>query len=39
MQIIKEQLDIEETLNKRIKNMSKFLNTKTKVIKGKYYKY
>ena len=34
MQIIKEKLDIEETLNKRIKNMLKFLNIKAKVIKG-----
>ena len=34
MQIIKEKLDIEKTLNKKIKNMLKFLNIKVKIIKG-----
>ncbi len=34
MQIIKEELEIEETLHKRIKNVLKFLNIKAKVIKG-----
>lgn len=34
MQIIKEQLDIEETLNKRIKNILKFLNIKNKLQRG-----
>jgi hypothetical protein len=34
MQIIKEKLDIEETLHKRIKNTLMFLNIKEKVKKG-----
>lgn len=34
MQIIKEKLDIEETLNKRINNILKFLNIKQKIQKG-----
>ena len=34
MQIIKEQLDIDDVLEKRIKNMLKFLNIKSKIIKG-----
>ena len=34
MQIIKEQLDIEENLNKRIKNILKFLNIKNKLQRG-----
>ena len=34
MQIIKEQLDIDEMLEKRIKNILKFLNIKSKIIKG-----
>ena len=34
MQIIKEQLDIEENLNKRINNILKFLNIKDKLQKG-----
>ena len=34
MQIIKEKLDIEESLEKRIKNTLKFLNIKSKIIKG-----
>ena len=34
MQIIKEQLDIDEVLDKRIKNTLKFLNIKSKIIKG-----
>ena len=34
MQIIKEQLDIDEKLEKRIKNILKFLNIKSKIIKG-----
>ncbi len=34
MQIIKEQLDIDEILEKRIKNILKFLNFKSKIIKG-----
>ena len=34
MQIIKEKLDIEETLHKRIKNTLMFLNIKCKVKKG-----
>ena len=34
MQIIKEKLDIDETLEKRIKNILKFLNIKSKIIKG-----
>ena len=31
MQIIKEKLDIDETLNKKIKNILKFLNIKKKI--------
>lgn len=34
MNIIKEKLEIEETLNKKIKNMLKFLNIKGKIQKG-----
>ena len=34
MQIIKEKLDIDEALEKRIKNILKFLNIKSKIIKG-----
>ena len=34
MQIIKEQLDIDDVLEKRIKNILKFLNIKSKIIKG-----
>ena len=34
MQIIKEQLEIDETLNKKIDNILKFLNIKTKVKNG-----
>lgn len=34
MQIIKEKLDIEETLNKKIKNTLMFLNIKEKIQKG-----
>ena len=34
MQIIKEKLDIDEILEKRIKNIHKFLNIKSKIIKG-----
>ena len=34
MQIIKEKLDIEESLEKRIKSTLKFLNIKSKIIKG-----
>mgnify|MGYP001155677505 CR=1 FL=1 len=34
MQIIKEKLDIEETLKKRIKNILMFLNIKEKIQKG-----
>ncbi len=34
MQIIKEQLDIDKMLEKRIKNILKFLNIKSKIIKG-----
>ena len=34
MQIIKEQLDIDENLNKRITNILKFLNIKDKLQKG-----
>ena len=34
MQIIKEKLVIEETLNKKIKNMLMFLNIKEKIQKG-----
>ncbi len=35
MQIIKEKLDIDDELEKRIKNILKFLNIKSKIIKGK----
>ncbi len=34
MQIIKEKLDIDETLNKKIQNILKFLNIKEKIQKG-----
>lgn len=34
MQIIKEKLDIDEILENRIKNILKFLNIKSKIIKG-----
>ena len=34
MQIIKEKLDIDGVLEKRIKNILKFLNIKSKIIKG-----
>ena len=34
MQIIKEKLDIDDVLEKRIKNIFKFLNIKSKIIKG-----
>ena len=34
MHLIKESLDIEESLEKRIKNTLKFLNIKSKIIKG-----
>lgn len=34
MQIIKEKLDIDEVLEKRIKNTLRFLNIKSKIIKG-----
>lgn len=34
MQIIKEKLDIDETLNKKIKNILKFLNIKEKIQQG-----
>lgn len=34
MQIIKEKLDIDEMLEKRIKNTLRFLNIKSKIIKG-----
>lgn len=34
MQIIKEKLDIDETLNKRINNLLKFVNIKSKLING-----
>lgn len=34
MQIIKEKLEIEEVLEKRIKNTLRFLNIKSKIIKG-----
>lgn len=34
MQIIREQLDIEESLEKRIKNILKFLNIKSKIERG-----
>ena len=34
MHLIKEQLDIEENLNKRVKNILKFLNIKNKLQRG-----
>ena len=34
MHLIKERLDIEESLEKRIKTTLKFLNIKSKIIKG-----
>ena len=34
MQIIKEKLDIDEVLEKQIKNILKFLNIKSKIVKG-----
>ena len=34
MQIIKEKLDIDETLNKRINNLLNFVNIKSKLING-----
>ena len=34
MQIIKEKLEIDETLNKRINNLFKFLNIKSKLTNG-----
>ena len=34
MQIIKGKLDIDDELEKRIKNILKFLNIKSKIIKG-----
>ena len=34
MHLIKEKLDIDEVLEKRIKNILKFLNIKTKIING-----
>ena len=34
MQIIKEKLEIDEVLEKRIKNTLRFLNIKLKIIKG-----
>lgn len=34
MHLIKERLDIEENLEKKIKNTLKFLNIKSKIIKG-----
>ena len=34
MQIIKEQLDIDENLNKKVKNILKFLNIKNKLQRG-----
>lgn len=34
MQIIKEKLDIDETLNRKIKNILKFLNIKEKIQNG-----
>ncbi|MDD6272323.1 MAG: hypothetical protein PUA90_02250 [bacterium] len=34
MHLIKEKLDIEESLEKKIKNTLKFLNIKSKIIKG-----
>ena len=34
MQIIKENLDIDDVLEQRIKNTLKFLNIKSKIISG-----
>lgn len=34
MHLIKERLDIEESLEKKIKNILKFLNIKSKIING-----
>ena len=34
MQIMKEKLNIDETLNKRINNLLKFVNIKSKLING-----
>lgn len=34
MQIIKEKLEIDETLDKKIKNILKFLNIKGKIHRG-----
>ena len=34
MQIIKEKLDIDETLNKKINNLLKFTSIKSKLING-----
>ena len=34
MHLIKERLDIEESLEKKIKSTLKFLNIKSKIIKG-----
>ena len=34
MQIIKEKLEIDDVLEQRIKNTLKFLNIKSKIIKG-----
>ena len=34
MHLIKERLDIEESLEKRIKNTLKFLNIKSKIERG-----
>ena len=34
MHLIKEQLDIEENLNKRVKNILQFLNIKNKLQRG-----
>ena len=34
MQIIKEKLEIDETLNKRINNLLKFISIKSKLING-----
>ncbi len=34
MHLIKEKLDIEESLEKRIKNTLKFLNIKSKIERG-----
>ena len=34
MQITKKKLEIDETLNKRINNLLKFLNIKSKLING-----